>query len=147
MLTNLNCYFNLPFVCLSVFGPLIDCVLIPPPHSFLMIFFAQNLNFLQSFHKNPKFKFTESFQISKMTNTRGLCNYKFALLNRGRCWTSRILIPPPNSFFRIKPQCIQLTHKGLTSGFLFLMNFSSKFILTWLLSFMNWEVVLFWIEI
>ena len=37
-----------------------------------------------------------------MTNTRGLYNYKFALLNRGRRWTSRILIPPPHSFLRVK---------------------------------------------
>ena len=52
MLTNLNCYFNLPFVRLSVFGPLIDCVLIPPPHSFLMTFFAQNSKFYKLFNKN-----------------------------------------------------------------------------------------------
>ena len=37
-----------------------------------------------------------------MTNTRGLYDYKFALLNRGRCWTSCVLIPPPHNFFRVE---------------------------------------------
>ena len=67
-----------------------------------MIFFAQNLSFSQSFHKNSKFEILEFFWICKMTSTRGLYNSNFVLLNRGRCWTGRVLIPPPHSFFRFK---------------------------------------------
>ena len=42
-----------------------------------------------------------------MTNTGGLYNCNFALLNRGRSSTSSVLIPPPLSFFRVKaiPMC------------------------------------------
>ena len=43
-----------------------------------------------------------------MTNTRGLYDYKFALLNRGEVLNKPSLDSSPHSFFRVKPNDIQV---------------------------------------